>query len=698
MPQYNGVWTIEAAAQAQSNQQWVTDPNFRNTTLLLQADNAANGAQNNTFLDSSSNSFAVTRTGTVTQGSFSPFSPGWSNFFDGTVNSALYFNGQTAFAFGTGEFTIEGWFFMTVGSTAKIIFDFRPASTNGAYPQLSVSSTNTLDYFTNSSTVITGGSVVANSWNHFALSRVSGSTRLFLNGVQVGSTYTDSTNYTVGSIRPIFGDNGFTDANYWSGYMSNIRIIKGQGLFNGAFTPSTSPLTTTAVGATGSGAASSITGTVSLLFMQSNRNLDVANGYTINTNGTKTNSVQAFAPFAPQFQWTEPVIGGSGYFAASGDYLTIPANAAFAPGTSDYTVDGWIYSGSNTLQTIWAQTVGGTNYFVVEANYPTSVVQITSAASGGGTAITSAATLRLNAWNHFTVSRTSGVITVWCNGSAGTPTANTVNLTNVSYVPTIGTYSHSTTTNVLIGYLANLRYIKGTALSGATIPTAPNTAVTNTQALLNYTNAGIYDGKMANNLQTVGNAQVSTSVVKYGSGSMAFDGTGDYLFISQTNNPLNLNWELYVGDFTIELWFYANTVASTRQGLIAKFNGNATTRVDIEYAINLSTSSLVCTPYQSTTNFDITFTGISAGTWNHVAMVRSGNQVYAFLNGVRNATTQTVSGALNSGTTWPLQIGRYTEGSVNYDFNGYIDDLRITKGIARYTANFIPPLVALPRQ
>jgi hypothetical protein len=299
MPQYNGVWTLEAAAQAQSNQQWVTDPNFRNTTLLLQADNAANGAQNNTFLDSSSNSFAITRAGNTTQGTFTPFSPGWSNFFDGTVNSALYFNGQTAFAFGTGEFTIEGWFFMTVGSTAKIIFDFRPASTNGAYPQLSVSSTNTLDYFTNSSTVITGGSVVANSWNHFALSRVSGSTRLFLNGVQVGSTYTDSTNYTVGSIRPIFGDNGFTDANYWSGYMSNIRIIKGQGLFNGAFTPSTSPLTTTAVGATGSGAASSITGTVSLLFMQSNRNLDVANGYTINTNGTKTNSVQAFSPICP---------------------------------------------------------------------------------------------------------------------------------------------------------------------------------------------------------------------------------------------------------------------------------------------------------------------------------------------------------------------------------------------------------------
>ena len=197
----------------------VTDAYFNLVTLLLNT-TSTNGAQNNTFLDSSSNNFSITRNGNTTQGTFTPFSQtGWSQYFTGTTNSTVGFSAQSAFAFGTGDFTIEGWFYSNTTSTGRIIVDFRPTSTNGAYPQLNVSSTNTLDYFTNSSTVITGGSVVANSWNHFALSRVSGSSRLFLNGVQVGSTYTESTNYLVGTGRPQFGNNGFSDGNYWSGYM-----------------------------------------------------------------------------------------------------------------------------------------------------------------------------------------------------------------------------------------------------------------------------------------------------------------------------------------------------------------------------------------------------------------------------------------------------------------------------------------------
>ena len=80
MPQYNGVWTLEQQAQALTRQQWVTDPNFKNTTLLLQADGTGSGSQNQTFLDGSTNNFFITRNGNTTQGTFSPFSQtGWSN-------------------------------------------------------------------------------------------------------------------------------------------------------------------------------------------------------------------------------------------------------------------------------------------------------------------------------------------------------------------------------------------------------------------------------------------------------------------------------------------------------------------------------------------------------------------------------------------------------------------------------------------
>ena len=85
--QWNGVYTTPDAARAQATQQWIKDPYDNFNTLLLQADGIANGSQNNTFLDSSTNNFTITRNGNTTQGSFTPFSsqPGaWGNYFGGS--------------------------------------------------------------------------------------------------------------------------------------------------------------------------------------------------------------------------------------------------------------------------------------------------------------------------------------------------------------------------------------------------------------------------------------------------------------------------------------------------------------------------------------------------------------------------------------------------------------------------------------
>jgi hypothetical protein len=689
MPQYNGVWTLEAAAQAQSNQQWVTDPNFRNTTLLLQADNAANGAQNNTFLDSSSNSFAITRNGNTTQGTFTPFSQSagrWSTYYTGVAdNNATYLATNAAYSFGTGDFTVEAWVNIPpiANTNGKVIVDSRPDSTNGAYWIFSLTNNGRLS----GTTMATGGVTISstnpiptNEWVHVAYTRRSGTLNLWVNGLSVATASGNTDNISSSTLW--IGRLAFSSVaadSWFAGYMSNLRIVKGVAVYTGNFTPQTAPLTATQPSGVNIAA---ITGSqTSLLMQQSNRFVDnssiAAPILTLNT----WPSIQTFSPFAPQYQWTAPVIGGSGYFPASGSYLTIPANSAFAPGTGDYTVDGWIYSGSNTLQTIWAQTVSGTNYFVVEANYPSSVVQITSAASGGGTAITSAATLRLNAWNHFTVSRTSGVITVWCNGSAGTPTANTVNLTNTTYIPTIGGYSHAPTTNPLItAYLSNLRYIKGTALSGATIPTAPNTAVTNTQALLNYTNAGIYDAAMDNVLETVGNAQVSTSVVKYGSGSMAFDGTGDYLRIP--SSPVT---SLGSGDWTIEFWLYR--VGSGNQII---YDQRSTATQVAATIFNDGTNILRffvngVNRISDTNTFPLT-------TWTHVAVSKANSLTRMFVNGAQVGSTYADT---NTYLNNPIFIGaQYDTAS---GVNGYIDDLRVS-AFSRYITNFIPPQVALPRQ
>uniref|UniRef100_UPI0037BE58A4 hypothetical protein n=1 Tax=Flavobacterium sp. TaxID=239 RepID=UPI0037BE58A4 len=85
----------------------VSDPNFENVSLLLQGD-GTNGAQNNTFLDSSTNNFTITRNGNTTQGTFSPYGDLWSNYFDGN-GDILSLTANANLNISTGNFTIEGW-------------------------------------------------------------------------------------------------------------------------------------------------------------------------------------------------------------------------------------------------------------------------------------------------------------------------------------------------------------------------------------------------------------------------------------------------------------------------------------------------------------------------------------------------------------------------------------------------------------
>ena len=83
----------------------VADPQFNYVTALLHGD-GTNGAQNNTFVDSSSNAFTITRNGYATQGSFSPYGTLWSNYFDGSTSYLTWTSGSSV-AFGSGNFTVE---------------------------------------------------------------------------------------------------------------------------------------------------------------------------------------------------------------------------------------------------------------------------------------------------------------------------------------------------------------------------------------------------------------------------------------------------------------------------------------------------------------------------------------------------------------------------------------------------------------
>jgi hypothetical protein len=121
------------------------------------------------------------------------------------------------------------------------LYDQRPAGTDGAYPTIRLSTGgNQLEYVSTGDVRIAGGSVTTNVWYHVALSRSGTSTKLFLNGTQIGSTFTDTTSYLNGTNRPFIGRSGFhtVDPFYLSGYINDLRITK-YARYTANFTPPT---------------------------------------------------------------------------------------------------------------------------------------------------------------------------------------------------------------------------------------------------------------------------------------------------------------------------------------------------------------------------------------------------------------------------------------------------------------------------
>lgn len=188
----------------------------------------------------------------------------------------------------------------------------------------------------------------------------------------------------------------------------------------------------------------------------------------------------------------------------------------------------------------------------------------------------------------------------------------------------------------------------------------------------------------SNNTRTVtanGNAQIDTAQSQFGGASGLYDGTGDYLSVGDA-----ADLEPGAGDFTIECWVrFANvsglkTIIGKRAN-IAGFGPIAIYANGTTLSIALSTNG---------TSWNITGAStigtVAADTWYHVAVTRAGSTVRKFLNGVKNGTDVSTSSALVDNSA-AVTVGADTNGQGH---NGWIDEVRITIGVCRYTADFTP--------
>jgi hypothetical protein len=643
-----------------------------NTQLLTTQYNG--GGNNSGFKDSSQNNFAITRNGNTTQGTFTPYGSNWSNYSDG--NGYLLVADNAALSVGAGNFTIETWLnpaSLPSGGNYKTVWSKRTSNGTTGGASLVIDSSGNYLFFVASGTgtwgisgTSSGQTASIGSWQHLAMVRSGNNLILYKNGV-AGTTVT--LNFTVADANAMSIMAGSAaGGQVVDGYVSNFRLVKGTAVYTSAFTPSTTPLT-------------AISGT-SLLTCQSNRFIDNS-GNALTITPTTSPSVQRFNPFGTSTAYSTSVIGGSGYFDGSGDYLTAPSNSAFAMGTGDFTIECWINTplvNANNDVIIELRSSGSTSTGFVFNMNPTGVGYQLNFYTDGGFNLGSTV-LNYNVWNHVAVTRSGTTVRLFSNGavSATFTKANNFSDTPTPYIGVSPLYSPSN----LLGYMADLRVVKGTALytSAFTPPTAPLTPTANTSLLLSTTNSAILDQSMMNDLETLGNAQISTSVVKYGTASMYFDGTGDYLI----GRP-NLTGVFGTGDFTIEAWVYT-TVSSGTQCV---FDTRTTDASATGYFFGLYSSNAILF-YAS----GVVLSGgtVTANTWTHIAAVRSGTTVTLYVNG-----SSVASGTRsNNFTDTNVQIGSsiLVAGSTANYFSGYIDDLRVTK-YARYTTTFTPPTQALP--
>jgi len=658
--------------------------NSNHTTLLA---TAVDTSDNNNITDASTNNHSITVNGDAHAGTFSPYrSGGYSLEFNGS-NSRMGIQSSNV-RIGTSAFTMEFWLYSRAYS-GSISSKYSSSNSNG-YFLISTTASQGFRCRTRNSGgtqkyVESGsGTYNLNQWNHCIFQRdAAGNLTSYLNGTKYtgdndGSTNLSATELGLGIFNYI-GYEGWHD-----GYIRDFKLTIG-----------TSALRT----------ASTITVPTEPLASDSNTTAFLGHSPYLTDGSTNSNSIVStqqlkISPFSP-YDYDEYAAadnGGSVYFDGTGDYLTIPDHSSLNFASNDWTIECWIYPRTNAGDCgIWHQSAsGGTDWFglYLDGSFnPKFVLKNNNAEEWAGTA--AANTAPQNTWTHIALVRRFGTdIKLYANGKVVHTETQHLNvaLENKTYNHVIGYERFVGNGTYFDGLISDFKIDIGTAhYTGEFTP--PNAPLSSSGADMHIkgTDASIIDKSQNANLKLVGNTTGSTTQVKFaGSKSMYFDGSGDYIRLEDLGTgALNTT-----SGFTIESWMYPIEWSSS-QGNNALFGLNLISDGENVLVFAAHTGGAI----YSGSGYESTSSDVSINQWSHVACVVVGTSTKLYLNG-SEVVSRTFANL--SGVNWEdciLAIGAEYDtangGGVGNWFKGYIQDFRITKGLARYTANFTPPTASL---
>jgi hypothetical protein len=356
-----------------------------------------------------------------------------------------------------------------------------------------------------------------------------------------------------------------------------------------------------------------------------------------------------------------------------------------------FTIECWvrITDTGNNPQGIFSIGYGSSTYGQIGLNWisTTQELHLVNIVTNTTLIATPSGTINQLYFYHVAISRnSSGVISLYVNGvrlGQTTYTSNFGSVLGASMVRVAASASGAGIVNCYYsGIISDFQVRLEEKYSGATvaIPTGPLLSA-GSVFHMKFNNGGIIDASRSRNGTPNSGLAASTTQAKFGTCSIYFDGVDDFISTATTAvNPVNTT-----GDFTIELWEY-HTSNTTTKCLIASHIPTTN-----PFVINATTgylSSNLSGAIISTT------TVCPINTWNHLAYTRSGTTHRLFLNGVLLGTTTNAS--MSNIDAYFNFIGQ-TSSSTNY-FGGWMDEVRFTLGVARYTANFSVPFKPFPRR
>jgi len=190
-----------------------------------------------------------------------------------------------------------------------------------------------------------------------------------------------------------------------------------------------------------------------------------------------------------------------------------------------------------------------------------------------------------------------------------------------------------------------------------------------------------------NVITVFGDAQLDTAQSQFGGASAVFDGTGDYLSL-----PSTAGWAFGTGDFTVEGWIRIPS-ALTNRGLIGTRGSGGASPANSRWQILFYTTASTLEIHTDSAIWLASTTAIPNDTWTHFELSRASGTLRWFIGGVASGSTTTVYDISTTGT---LQIGKDLNMSITAPFLGWLDEIRITKGVARHTSAFTPPAYPFP--